>query len=88
MVGLRVVATQERIQRIQSMDQADVPQEVERSIDRGRSRLFAVLGQFGKNLVCPDWLVLSPDDLQDAPTKRRELRLFLCADRFRGSQGA
>lgn len=88
MIGLRMIAAQECIQRIQTVHQTDILQEVERPIDRGRSGFFALLGQFRKNVVCPYRLVLSPDDLQDSPTKRRELRMLLRADRFRDSQGA
>ena len=59
------IAAEKSVQRVQPVYQAGLLQKFERPVNRRWSGLFAVAGQFRKNLVSADGLVLSPDDLEN-----------------------
>ena len=73
------IATQERIQCVETMHEPCFPQEFQGAVNSGRGGLFAILGQFGQDLIGTDRLVLAPDDLENAPSQRGQVYLPRCA---------
>jgi hypothetical protein len=59
------IAAEKSVQRVQPVDQAGFLQKFERPVNRRWGGLFPVPGQFRKNLVSADGLVLPPDDLEN-----------------------
>ena len=74
------VAAEERVERVQPMHEARFLKELESPIHRLRSRIAAVFGELGENLVGADRLVLPPDDLEDSLADRREFEPPGCTD--------
>jgi hypothetical protein len=76
------IATQERIQRVETMHESGFLKELQGSVNSGRGGLFAILGQFRQDLIGADRLVLAPDDLENAPSQRGQVYLLRCAHLF------
>jgi hypothetical protein len=76
------IATQERIQRVETMHESGFLKELQGSVNRGRGGLFAILRQFRQDLIGADRLVLAPDDLENAPSQRGQVYLPRCAYPF------
>jgi hypothetical protein len=76
------IATQERIQRIETMYESGFLKKFQGSVNSGRGGLFAVLRQFRQDLIGTDGLVLAPDDLENAPSQRGQVYLPRCAHPF------
>jgi hypothetical protein len=76
------IATQERIQRVETMDEAGFLKELQGSVNSGRGGFFAILRQFRQDLIGADRLVLAPDDLENAPSQRSQVYLPRCAYPF------
>jgi hypothetical protein len=82
------IATQERIQRVQTMDESGFLKELQGSVNRGRGGLFAILRQFRQDLIGADRLVLTPDNLENAPSQWGQVYLPRCAYLFGRSDRA
>jgi hypothetical protein len=76
------IATQERIQRVETMHEPGFLKELQGSVNSGRGGLFAILGQFRQDLIGADRLMLAPDDLENAPSQRGQVYLPRCAHLF------
>jgi hypothetical protein len=79
----RAIATQERIQRVETMHESGFLKELQGSVNGRRGGLFAILGQFRQDLIGADRLVLAPDNLENAPSQRGQVYLPRCAYLFR-----
>jgi hypothetical protein len=79
---LGAIATEERIQCVETMHEPGFLKEFQGSINRGRGGLLAILGQFRQDLIGADRLVLAPDDLENAPPQRGQVYLPRCAHLF------
>ncbi len=62
------------------MNQADVHQELEGSIDRGRRGFLSFTGQPCKDVVGADGFMAVPNQFQDPFSDRRETSVLLVAD--------
>ena len=78
-LGFRAIAPQERVQGIEAMDESGVLEEFQGAVNGGWGGFFAVFRELGQNFVGPDGLVLTPDDLKDAPSQRGQVYLPRCA---------
>jgi hypothetical protein len=76
------IATEERIQRVQTMHKPGFLEEFQGSVNSGWGGLLAILGQFRQDLIGADRLVLAPDDLENAPSQRGQIHLPRCAHLF------
>ena len=69
------IATQEGIQRIETMYEPGFLKEFQGAVNSGWGGLFAILRQLGQDLIGPDRLMLAPHDLENAPTQRGQVHL-------------
>lgn len=76
------IATQEGIQRIQTMHEPGFLQELQGSVDGRRGGFLTILGQLGQDLIGANRLVLAPNDLEHAPSQGREVYLTRRAHLF------
>ena len=73
MLILGPIAAEEGVQSVEPVYEAGLLQKFERAVDRRWGGFFPVAGQFRKNFVSPDGLVLPPDDLENPLPQRREV---------------
>jgi hypothetical protein len=78
-LSFRAITAQERVQGIEAMDESGVLEEFQGAVNGGRGCFFAVFRELGQDFVGPDGLVLTPDDLKDAPSQRGQVYLPRCA---------
>ena len=76
------IATQEGVQRIETMYEPSFLKELQGAVNSGWGGLLAILGQFRQDLIGADRLVLAPDDLENAPSQRGQVYLPRCAHLF------
>jgi hypothetical protein len=76
------IATQEGIQRVETMHESGFLEELQGAVNSGRGGLFAILRQFRQDLIGADRLVLAPDDLKNAPSQRGQVYLPRCTHLF------
>ena len=82
MIVFGAIATQERIQRVQTMHESGFLEKFQGAVNSGRGGFFAILRQFRQDLIGTDRLVLAPDDLENAPSQRGQVYLPRCAHPF------
>ena len=70
-------AADEGIERIDAMHETGIDQEVERTVDRWRSRLVSLFGEFRQDLVGAYRLVRAPHDLKHPSADRRQVESAL-----------
>lgn len=70
----RRIATHERIQRIDAMDEAGVDEKLERAVHGRRRGFIPFFGEFGEDLIRADRFVRAPDDLEYAASHWREVQ--------------
>jgi hypothetical protein len=67
------VASQEGIERVESMHEAGLLKKLERPVDCLRCRIATILRELGENIVGADRFVLPPYNLEDSPANWREI---------------
>jgi hypothetical protein len=77
--GFRAITTQERVQRVEAMDESGVLEKFQGAVNSGWGGFFAVFRELGQDFIGTDGLVLTPDDLKDAPSQRGQVYLPRCA---------
>src|SRR6202034_537436 len=70
-------------QGIEAMDESGVLEEFQGAVNGRGGGFFAIFRELGQDFIGADGLVLTPDDLKDAPSQRGQVYLPRCAHLFR-----